>query len=123
MSLTEALQPVITMKKEFECGDKTVLDVFLKPSKNQFSVHRSKMKKCRNDTSSIDLNFSIEIKMVEAKSAVGEKEVIERQEESKITFSFGLWNFLDFDAGSKNFDLRNPSISIGLICWIGTSIE
>ena len=81
------------------------------------------MKKCRNDTFSIDLNFSIEIKMVEAKFAVREQEEIECQEESKVTFSFGLWNFSDFDAGIKIFDLRDPSISNGRNFSIGTSIE
>ena len=53
--------------------------------------------------------------MVEAKFAVREKEETECQEESKVTFSFGLWNFSDFDAGIKTFDLRDPSVSNGSI--------
>ena len=81
------------------------------------------MKKCLNDTSCIGLKFPFEIKMVEVKSAVREKEEIEHQDESKITFSLGHWNLSDFDAGTKFFDLRNPSIFFGRNFLIGTSME
>ena len=86
---------------------------FSQKSENPFSVHRIELRKCLDDTSSMVLNFSIKIKLVEVKTAVREKGEIEHQVLSKFTFYLGVWNFLDFDAVIKFIGLRNPSSFIG----------
>ena len=69
------------------------------------------------------LKFSIEIKLVEVRTAVREKGEIEHQDVSKFTFSLGLLNFSDFDAGIKTFGSREPSDFFGLIVLIGTLMK
>ena len=62
----------------------------------------------------------MEIKVVEVKPAVIEKDEIEHQDVSIFTISHGLWNFSDFDAGIKFIGLRNPSNFFGSILFLGT---
>ena len=62
----------------------------------------------------------MEIRMVEVKPAVIEKDEIEHQVVSNFTFSHGIWNFSDFDAGIKFIGLRNPSNFFGSISFLGT---
>ena len=104
--MREALQPVITMKKEFECGEKNVLEMVLRTFSKSVFCPQKRIEKCQDDTSYRSLKLSIEIKLVEIKPAVRENDDIEHQDESKFTFAHGLWNFADFDAGIKNIRFR-----------------
>ena len=102
------------------CRQNCFKSAFQEFLKIRFLSTEANWKKCLDDSSSSVLKFSMEIKMVEVKPAVIEKDEIEHQVVSNFTFSHGLWNFSDFDAEIKFFGLRNPSSIFGSILFLAT---